>query len=84
MSIKNLFKSNKDEPPKYETVISFDNKYYRDLFEDWMSNLGEQLFDEQLDVEKENEVDMPKKLLNKGLIFDYPKKGVIRVKSIEE
>lgn len=84
MKLKNFFKSDKNESPKYETVISFDNKYYRDLFEDWMSNLGEQLFDQQLDVEKENEVDMPKKLLNKVLIFNYPKKGVIKVKSIEE
>lgn len=69
---------------KYKSCITFDTEYHRDLFEDWMSNLGEQLFDQQLDVEKENVTDVPCNLLTKSLIFRYPVRGEILVKAVED
>lgn len=69
---------------KYTTIIKFENKYHRDLFEDWMSNLGEQEFNRQLDVEKENETDIPKRLIKTGIVFKYPKKGFIITEVYED
>jgi hypothetical protein len=75
----------------YKTTIEFENKYHRDLFESWMSNIGEQEFDRQLEVEKENQRlfgsgqdHCPKSLLDTGLIFRYPKKGMIKTEAIFE
>lgn len=65
---------------KYAVTIEFDEKYHGKLFEEWMSNLGEQLFHSQLDVEIENG-ECPKKLQKKALDFKYPKAGRITVES---
>jgi hypothetical protein len=67
---------------KYIVTMEFDQKYHGKLFEGWMSNLGEQLFHNQLDVEIENN-ECPKKLQTKALDFKYPKAGYIVVKSEE-
>lgn len=69
-------------------TIEFDEKYHAQLFEDWMSNLGEQEYWQQLDVEKENRTlfgdGCPTKLLDKHPRFDYPKRGKIVVTSEDE
>lgn len=62
---------------KYTSVIEFEHKWHRDIFEMWLSEVGEQDYWNMLDSLKENEGDCPKKLLNLDISFNYPKDGSI-------